>query len=43
VNPEKELTMKVNKIDHIFIAVKDLDAAKKIWGPLLGKSGPDDV
>ena len=35
--------MKINKIDHICIAVKDLDAAKKIWEPLLGKSGPDDV
>ena len=35
--------MKVNKIDHICIAVKDLEAAKKIWEPLLGKSGPDDA
>ena len=33
--------MKVNKIDHICIAVKDLEAAKKIWEPILGK-GPDD-
>ena len=33
--------MKVNKIDHICIAVKDLDAARKIWEPILGK-GPDD-
>lgn len=35
--------MKVNKLDHICIAVKDLEAAKKVWEPLLGKSGPDDV
>jgi methylmalonyl-CoA/ethylmalonyl-CoA epimerase len=35
--------MKVNKIDHICIAVKDLEAAKRIWEPLLGKSGPDDA
>lgn len=34
--------MKVNKIDHISIAVKDLDAARKVWEPLLGKSEPDD-
>jgi methylmalonyl-CoA/ethylmalonyl-CoA epimerase len=34
--------MKVNKIDHICIAVKDLDAARKIWEPILGKPQPDD-
>jgi methylmalonyl-CoA/ethylmalonyl-CoA epimerase len=34
--------MKVNKIDHICIAVKDLEAAKKIWEPILGKTKPDD-
>jgi len=34
--------MKVNKIDHICIAVKNLDEARKIWEPILGKSGPDD-
>ena len=34
--------MKVNKVDHICIAVKDLEAARKIWEPVLGKSGPDD-
>jgi methylmalonyl-CoA/ethylmalonyl-CoA epimerase len=33
--------MKVNKIDHICIAVKDLEEAKKRWAPILGK-GPDD-
>jgi methylmalonyl-CoA/ethylmalonyl-CoA epimerase len=35
--------MKINKIDHICIAVKDLEAAKEIWEPVLGKSGPDDA
>jgi len=35
--------MKVNKIDHICIAVKDLEAARKGWEPLLGKTGPDDA
>ena len=35
--------MKVNKVDHICIAVKDLEAAKKVWEPLLGKTGPDDA
>lgn len=34
--------MKANKVDHICIAVKDLDAARKIWEPILGKSEPDD-
>lgn len=34
--------MKVNKIDHVCIAVKDLEAAKKIWEPVLGKTKPDD-
>ena len=28
--------MKVNKIDHICIAVKDLEEAKKVWEPLHG-------
>jgi len=35
--------MKVNKIDHICIAVKDLEAARKIWEPVLGKQKPDDA
>lgn len=35
--------MKVNKVDHICIAVKDLEAARRIWEPVLGKSGPDDA
>ncbi|MFC2004631.1 VOC family protein [Chloroflexota bacterium] len=34
--------MKVNKIDHISIAVKNLQEAQKIWEPILGKSKPDD-
>ncbi len=34
--------MKVNKVDHICIAVKNLDAARKVWEPVLGKSKPDD-
>ncbi len=34
--------MQVNKIDHISIAVKDLDQARKVWEPVLGKSAPDD-
>jgi len=34
--------MKVNKIDHICIAVKNLDEARKTWEPVLGKSKPDD-
>ena len=34
--------MKVNKIDHICIAVKNLDEARKAWEPVLGKSKPDD-
>jgi len=35
--------MKANKLDHLCIAVKDLDAARKIWEPILGKSEPDDA
>jgi len=34
--------MKIKKIDHICIAVKNLEDAKKTWQPLLGKSKPDD-
>lgn len=36
-------TMKVNKLDHICIAVRNLESAKKIWEPILGKAGPDDA
>ncbi|MFO1467715.1 MAG: VOC family protein [Steroidobacteraceae bacterium] len=35
--------MKVNKLDHICIAVRDLEAARKVWEPVLGKSAPDDA
>jgi methylmalonyl-CoA/ethylmalonyl-CoA epimerase len=35
--------MKVNKLDHICIAVRNLEAAKKIWEPILGKDRPDDA
>ena len=35
--------MKIKKVDHICIAVKNLEEAKKTWEPLLGKSGPDDA
>jgi methylmalonyl-CoA/ethylmalonyl-CoA epimerase len=34
--------MEVNKVDHICIAVKNIDEARKVWEPVLGKSGPDD-
>jgi methylmalonyl-CoA/ethylmalonyl-CoA epimerase len=34
--------MKINKVDHICIAVKNLDEARKAWEPLLGKDAPDD-
>ena len=34
--------MSVKKVDHICIAVKDLDEAREIWEPVLGKSEPDD-
>ncbi len=35
--------MKANKIDHICIAVKNLEAARKVWEPILGKEKPDDA
>ena len=35
--------MKINKIDHIIIAVMDLEAARKTWEPVLGKEKPDDA
>ncbi len=34
--------MNVNKIDHISIAVRDLDQARRVWEPVLGKERPDD-
>ncbi len=33
--------MKTNGVDHICIAVKSIDQAKKIWEPVFGKSTPD--
>jgi len=35
--------MKTNKLDHLSIAVKNLDEARKIWEPILGKTEPDDT
>lgn len=35
--------MKMNRIDHLCVAVRDLEEAKKTWEPLLGKDGPDDA
>jgi methylmalonyl-CoA/ethylmalonyl-CoA epimerase len=35
--------MKANKIDHICIAVRDLEAARRVWEPILGKDKPDDA
>jgi methylmalonyl-CoA/ethylmalonyl-CoA epimerase len=35
--------MKVNKIDHICIAVRNVEEARKVWEPVLGKSKPDDT
>jgi len=34
--------MKINKLDHISIAVRDLEKARNTWEPVLGKSEPDD-
>ena len=34
--------MKINKIDHLCIAVKNLEVARQTWEPVLGKSEPDD-
>jgi methylmalonyl-CoA/ethylmalonyl-CoA epimerase len=34
--------MKTNKVDHICVAVRSLDGARKHWEPVLGKAGPDD-
>lgn len=34
--------MQVKKLDHLCVAVKDLDAARKVWEPVLGKGNPDD-
>lgn len=34
---------KINKIDHLCFAVKNLEEARKVWEPLLGKEKPDDA
>jgi methylmalonyl-CoA/ethylmalonyl-CoA epimerase len=34
--------MKINKVDHISIAVRHLEEARRRWEPVLGKSQPDD-
>ncbi len=34
--------MEATKIDHISIAVRNLEEARSLWEPVLGKSGPDD-
>ena len=34
--------MKVNKVDHICIAVKNIGQARSEWEPLLGRDRPDD-
>lgn len=35
--------MKINNIDHICVAVKNLAQARKVWEPLLGKDKPDEA
>lgn len=34
--------MRINRLDHLSIAVRDLAAARRIWEPILGKDRPDD-
>ena len=34
--------MKINRVDHISVAVRDLAEARQRWEPVLGKEGPDD-
>ncbi len=34
--------MSVNRIDHLCIAVRDLEQAKEQWAPILGKRQPDE-
>jgi methylmalonyl-CoA/ethylmalonyl-CoA epimerase len=38
----REAKMKLNKVDHICVAVKNLDEARRVWEPVLGKTRPDD-
>lgn len=35
--------MKLNRLDHICVAVKNLHDARKQWEPLLGKDKPDET
>lgn len=35
--------MRINRVDHICIAVKDLAAARRAWEPVLGKTKPDET
>lgn len=35
--------MKINRMDHICVAVRSLEEARKTWEPLLGKDQPDDA
>ena len=35
--------MKINKIDHICVAVKSLEEARRVWEPVLGKTRPDEA
>jgi len=35
--------MEAQKVDHLCIAVKNLDEARKTWEPLLGKDQPDEA
>lgn len=34
--------MRINRLDHLSIAVRDLAAARRIWEPILGKDRPDE-
>jgi len=31
----------IERVDHICVAVKDLNAAASVWAPLFGKTAPD--
>jgi methylmalonyl-CoA/ethylmalonyl-CoA epimerase len=31
----------IERVDHMCVAVKDLNAAAKVWGPFFGKTQPD--
>lgn len=35
--------MDIQRLDHICIAVRNLDEARRTWEPLLGKDKPDDA